>query len=267
MLSQRIFRSSTAIGRNLRHLSSEATTSTSTSIATERKRAPNPENIPDLITPKNSVQRYAEQLTDKDPNLVWGLTTPVTPPVLPDNPKEIAALDPAQNADARGYSGRKVVIRQQNSHVSQQPKTQEETWILSFSDDGETGATWQNPLMGWVSSGDPMSATQGLQMTFNNAKEAVYFAKKKGYNYEVAQPIVRHRRGDDAQYQDNFLTQNIQKQIARDGTKCYHWKRPKSMASHYFRPLTYHGERACDQYGPNPKQEIDPDVTPVNKMR
>lgn len=262
-----------AVGRcKLRALSSEAAKSASsstTSVTTEeRKKAPNPENMPDLITPKNSVQRYAEDLTELDPNVVWGVTKH-TPAVLPEDPSEIATLDTAQNADIlRDASGkRKVLIRQMNSHISQQMKTQEETWIISYMDDGATGATWQNPLMGWVSSGDPLSATQGLQVTFKTAKEAMYFAKKKGYDYEVAKPIVRHRRSDDAQYQDNFLPQNIAKQVARDGTKCNHWKRPKSMASHYFRPLKFHGEGPCNQYGPNPNQETEPDVTPVSKMR
>jgi len=264
MLSQRLLCSTLSLRRSqalLRHFSSETTT-----VTTERKKAPNPENIPDLITPKNSVQRYAEDLGEKDQNIVWGLTSPQKAPVLPENPAEIATLDPAQNADKRLHS-RKVVIRQMSSHVSQQPKNQEQKWTLSFMDDGETADTWTNPLMGWVSSADPMSATQGLQMTFRNAKEAVYFAKKKGYNYEVAEPIVRHRRSDDAQYQDNFLPQNITKQVARDGTKCYHWKRTKSMASHYFRPLKYHGDGTVTQYGPNPEQDIDPDVQPVQKMR
>merc|ERR1712157_187865 len=116
-----------AVGRcKLRALSTE-----------ERKKAPNPENMPDLITPKNSVQRYAEDLTELDPNVVWGVTKH-TPAVLPEDPSEIATLDTAQNADIlRDASGkRKVLIRQMNSHISQQMKTQEETWIISYMDDG-----------------------------------------------------------------------------------------------------------------------------------
>jgi len=270
MLSQRFIRSSLPLSRRnntlVRHFSSESTSTTT--VTTERKKAPNPENIPDLITPKNSIQRYAADLKEKNPNIIWGLTTPPGDniPVLPANPQEIATLDTAQDADKR-LATRKVLIRQKHTQVSQQAKNPEYTWILSFMDDGETADTWSNPLMGWVSSADPMSATQGLQMTFNSAKEAVYFAKKKGYNYEVAEPIIKHRREDDAQYQDNFLPQNIQKQVARDGTKCHHWKRSKSMASHYFRPLKYHGDGTVPQYGPNPDQEIEPDVVPVQKLR
>lgn len=161
-----------------------------------------------------------------------------------------------------------MVIRQLKTKASQNPDREVDSWTISFNEDGENGNCWNNPLMGWVSSADAMSATQGIQMdTFKTAKEAVYFAKKKGWNYEVKTPVVRERRSDGAFYQDNFLPQSVAKLVKREGTKCDWWKRPNSMSSHYFRPLKYHGDGAVAQYGPNPDAEIAPHVTPVKKIR
>lgn len=121
--------------------------------------------------------------------------------------------------------------------------------------------------MGWTSGADPMAANMVMQMTFRNAKEAVYFAKKRGWSYEVQRPIMRQMRNDGAAYQDNFLPQRIATMVRMDGTKCNQWYRPKSGASHYNRPLKYHGDGIVDQYGPNPNAEVAAHVEGKYKMR
>jgi len=104
-------------------------------------------------------------------------------------------------------------------------------------------------------------------MVFRNAKEAVYFAKKRGWVYEVDRPIFRQMRHDGAQYQDNFLPQRVAALVRRDGTKCDHWHRPAAGASHYTRPLKYHGDGIVAQYGPNPDAEVAPHVEGKYKTR
>lgn len=106
-----------------------------------------------------------------------------------------------------------------------------------------------------------------MQMTFRNAKEAVYFAKKRGWDYEVAQPIVRRMRNDGVTYQDNFLPLRIATMVKMDGRKCDQWQRKKSGASHYTRPLKYHGDGLVPQYGPNGTAEVAPHVEGQYKLR
>jgi len=52
------------------------------------------------------------------------------------------------------------------------------------------GHRWENPLMGWQSSGDFM---QGTHLNFNSKEDAVRFANKQGYEYFVQEPNERKR--------------------------------------------------------------------------
>ncbi|XP_071845322.1 NADH dehydrogenase [ubiquinone] iron-sulfur protein 4, mitochondrial-like [Apostichopus japonicus] len=51
-------------------------------------------------------------------------------------------------------------------------------WQMEF----ETRERWENPLMGWASSGDPFSNTS---LTFSSKDDAIRFAVKNGWWYEV----------------------------------------------------------------------------------
>lgn len=104
-------------------------------------------------------------------------------------------------------------------------------------------------------------------MSFRNASDAVYFAKKRGWDYVVAEPIVRYARNDGAQYQDNFLPQDIAAKIRRERKKCKQWEREASGTSHYQRPLTYDGKALARQHGPNHSDPIAPRVPGYYKMR
>lgn len=62
------------------------------------------------------------------------------------------------------------------------------------------GHRWENPLMGWQSSGDVM---QGTKITFNSKEDAIAFAEKQGYEWYVAEP--QERRFVPKAYANNFL--------------------------------------------------------------
>jgi ETC complex I subunit conserved region len=119
--------------------------------------------------------------------------------------------------------------------------------------------------MGWTSSGDAYQSEPPL--VFENALDAVYFAKKRGWKYIVKEPIRRQVRDDGAQYQDNFFPQAIAARVAKERKQCDQWKRVESGASHYFRPLKYHGKGVVPQYGTNPDQETAPHVEAYYKIR
>ena len=220
----------------------------------------------DAISP---VQQAREEMTKYDRHMVWGKTDKefFPAPVLPEDPKEVAALDPVDQGHRTDMNGnvRTVVIRQQKKSMRQAPLNPEVSWRIYFYEDGIAAEKWTNSLMGWASNADPYQAAPPL--TFSNAEEAVYFAKKRGWNYVVKHPITRYMRRDDAQYQDNFLPQWLATKVQLEGTSCDYWHRPSAGTSHYFRPLKYHGEETVGQFGPNGTAEIAPAPKGYYKMR
>jgi len=224
-----------------------------------------------LESEKSPIQKYREELHAIDPHAVYALSTPEPDPVLPENKAEIAALDPAhKNQIPLNPDGTEkwVVIKQEQSKWPvQSPLEKESAWVISFQDQGETAETWDNPLMGWVSSADPMANNMRLQMSFGTAEEAKYFAEKRGWQFTIEEPILRRGRDDDAQYQDVFLPQNVTVKIKREGHKCDHWYRDAAGASHYFRPLKYHGNGTVRQHGPNIDAPTEKDAESYYKLR
>lgn len=62
------------------------------------------------------------------------------------------------------------------------------------------GHRWENPLMGWQSSGDMM---QGTNIHFESKEDAIHFAEKQGYEYFVQEP--NSRKFIPKAYANNFL--------------------------------------------------------------
>ncbi|KAI1765361.1 ETC complex I subunit conserved region-domain-containing protein [Hypoxylon sp. FL1150] len=62
------------------------------------------------------------------------------------------------------------------------------------------GHRWENPLMGWQSSGDFM---QGTKLEFKSKEDAIAFAEKQGYEYFVQEP--NERNFSPKAYANNFV--------------------------------------------------------------
>lgn len=73
------------------------------------------------------------------------------------------------------------------------------TWRMDW-DPLPKGHRWENPLMGWQSSGDFM---QGTKLNFKSKEDAVRFAEKQGYEYYVQEP--NERRVVPKAYANNFV--------------------------------------------------------------
>merc|ERR1719444_523373 len=106
-----------------------------------------------------------------------------------------------------------------------------------------------------------------LQLLFDTKEQAVRFAKKRGWSYEVAPEIQRDYEEGEVEYQDNFLSKVVARKVQSDGAKCNWFERSEAGASHYFRPLKYHGDGKVAQYGPNGEKVVDKDVEGQYKMR
>jgi len=224
-----------------------------------------------LESEKSEIQKYREERTAIDPYAVFTLMTPLPDPVLPENKSELAALDLAHKnqipLNPDGTEKMVLIKQQQSKWPGQSPLNKESKWVISFQDMGETGECWNNPLMGWVSSSDPMANNMRLQMDFDNAEDARYFAEKRGWKYMIEAPIIRMGRDDDARYQDVFLPQNVTGMVQRNGHKCDHWQRPLAGTSHYFRPLKYHGDGVVRQHGPEREEVTAKHVEGYHKLR
>jgi hypothetical protein len=214
-----------------------------------------------------AVQRRLEAMAEKDHSMIFDSGMVLADPILPENPAEVTALDPAHKVSQRMPDGRErmVVIKQLRAKPNQSPLNPESVWKISFDDDGSVGERWKNPLMGWNSTSDTNGCDTPLH--FRNAAEAVYFAQKRGWKYLVKEPVIRKMRDDGAQYQDNFLPQSITSKIKREGLQCDHWERKASGSSHYFRPLTYHGDGEVRQHGTKPFEETLPHTEEYYKLR
>jgi len=250
---------------------SKAMSSTSKDLAQVKEEEENNATRELLESDKSPVQKYVEKTREMDPHMVWGTTIAPPDPQLPVEESEIAALDPAHmNQDPLNLDTgeqRVVTIKQESANNSQAPLNLEKEWLISFQDDGELAHTWDNPLMGWVSSSDPLANSHRLQMQFRNAADAVYFAKKRGWSYVVDEPKVRKGRSDDAQYQDNFLSQAVAFRVRKERHDCDEWHRDEAGASHYFRPLKYHGDGVVPQHGPTGTADVAPHVDGSYKRR
>ncbi|CAI5787581.1 NADH dehydrogenase [ubiquinone] iron-sulfur protein 4, mitochondrial [Podarcis raffonei] len=56
-------------------------------------------------------------------------------------------------------------------------------WKIEF----DTRERWENPLMGWASSADPLS---NVLMTFSTKEAAIAFAEKNGWSYDVQEQRI-----------------------------------------------------------------------------
>jgi len=77
-------------------------------------------------------------------------------------------------------------------------------WRMAFSTEGK----WVNPLMGWTSTADPLEHVGRAAFNFYTKEEAIAFAVKSGWSYEVAEPNKRRtiRQKRYMGYGDNFST-------------------------------------------------------------
>ncbi|KAJ9476674.1 NADH dehydrogenase [ubiquinone] iron-sulfur protein 4, mitochondrial [Pseudozyma hubeiensis] len=79
--------------------------------------------------------------------------------------RTVRIFRPAKTANSSGKAGTKV-------------------WRVDF-DILQGSARWENPLIGWASSGDYM---QGTSLKFRSKEDAIHFCEKQGWDYHVTEP-------------------------------------------------------------------------------
>ncbi|XP_053214560.1 NADH dehydrogenase [ubiquinone] iron-sulfur protein 4, mitochondrial-like [Panonychus citri] len=91
---------------------------------------------------------------------------------------------------------RRVRVFKEAKNAMQSGNKNTYTWKLDF----ENRERWENPLMGWTSTGDPIS---NLSLKFNSLEEAIAFCEKNTWFYTVDEP-PEPRKPKKKSYADNF---------------------------------------------------------------
>ena len=104
---------------------------------------------------------------------------------------------PASSVPQSIYKDRVALIYRPTRNVMQSGRAQTHKWIIQFNSDVPR---WENPLMGWTSSRDPV---QGITLKFDSKDEAISYAQDQGWAYEVKESEEVPMRPKS--YADNFL--------------------------------------------------------------
>uniref|UniRef100_A0A3B3VW49 NADH dehydrogenase [ubiquinone] iron-sulfur protein 4, mitochondrial n=1 Tax=Poecilia latipinna TaxID=48699 RepID=A0A3B3VW49_9TELE len=78
-------------------------------------------------------------------------------------------------------------IKTRKVHIFVPAKTAMQSGINStkkWKMDFDTRERWENPLMGWASTADPLS---NMVLSFSSKEDAIAFAEKNGWSYEVTE--------------------------------------------------------------------------------
>ncbi|KAI9179755.1 ndufs4 NADH dehydrogenase Fe-S protein subunit [Blastocladiella emersonii ATCC 22665] len=102
--------------------------------------------------------------------------------------KAVTKVEPIEQTDVAVASGAPELMRQRAVRIFRPAKTAMQSgndntrfWKLEWNNEDR----WTNPLMGWASSADYQQATF---LKFRTEEEAVRFAERQGYQYEVVAP-------------------------------------------------------------------------------
>ena len=168
---------------------------------------------------------------------------PDLPTYLPKNVAEMAVL----SEQPTNQRIRKVTIRQKAQTAMQSAPSKSYPWTIQWA----SQERWSNPLTGWTSTADPMS---NQQLHFDSAEDAARFASRQGWSFEVEAPISRKQVLGTKKYAFNFLAENVENKLKREGVKTKEFTHVGANASNWFQSLKYHGDGECEQHGPPKKK-------------
>lgn len=182
---------------------------------------------------------------------------PATPQPMPEDKSEIAVF----NGFPTEHQNRTVVIAPRLDKTMQSGQGHVHQWQITW----KQRARWTNPLMGWTSSADPMS---NVKLHFDSKEEAESYATKNGWKFECTQAVSESTQAPEEWkvYNHNFLPKRVENEVkqanagaATDYTQFAHHTH---NASHWFQPLTFHGEKEVRQHGPKKSNsDIQPKST------
>ncbi|EFY85789.1 NADH-ubiquinone oxidoreductase 18 kDa subunit, putative [Metarhizium acridum CQMa 102] len=157
-----------------------------------------PSRLQSSLTPSNAPVDTAHQPDyDVPADKATSTFTPV-PSRVQDGSEDILPAAVLSGAPME-LQARTVRIYKEAKPATQSGDFRTERWRMDW-DILPKGHRWENPLMGWQSSGDFM---QGTHVNFKSKEDAIHFAEKQGYEYFVQEP--NSRKFTPKAYANNFL--------------------------------------------------------------
>lgn len=95
------------------------------------------------------------------------------------------------------FEDRMALIYRPARNSMQSGRAQTHKWLIQFN---SNVPRWENSLMGWTSSRDPV---QGVTLKFENKEDAVKYAQEQGWAFEVKEDEQIPKRPKN--YAENFL--------------------------------------------------------------
>uniref|UniRef100_UPI001CB94F57 NADH dehydrogenase [ubiquinone] iron-sulfur protein 4, mitochondrial-like isoform X1 n=1 Tax=Erigeron canadensis TaxID=72917 RepID=UPI001CB94F57 len=99
----------------------------------------------------------------------------------------------------------RVLIYSPARTASQQGAGKVGKWKINFL----STQKWENPLMGWTSTGDPYANVGDAALSFTSEEDAKAFAERHGWDYTVKKhhsPLLKAKA-----YADNFKWKGLPK--------------------------------------------------------
>jgi NADH dehydrogenase (ubiquinone) Fe-S protein 4 len=93
-------------------------------------------------------------------------------------------ITPVTGIPEEHVKSRRVRIFKPAKNAMQSGTSNTQRWKMEF----ETRERWENPLMGWASSGDPLS---NMNLDFINKEDAISFCEKNGWPWFLEEPIEK----------------------------------------------------------------------------
>ncbi|RPB04234.1 hypothetical protein L873DRAFT_1457785 [Choiromyces venosus 120613-1] len=169
----------------------------------------NPNKSVATATPAaNSAAAFPETESETPSDFATSAYSPVN--TFPVQRSENDALDAASISGAPlDLQARTVRILKPSKPATQSGNWNGRQWRMDW-DVPPKGHRWENPLMGWQSSGDFM---QGTHIFFKSKEDAIAFAEKQGYKWFVQEPNERAFRSKA--YAANFFHSSKKLKIIR----------------------------------------------------
>lgn len=96
-------------------------------------------------------------------------------------------ITPTTGVPEEHIKSRKAFIRIPTRNTMQSGTNNLHKWRITF-DERER---WENPLMGWTSTADPLS---NLELNFSTREDAIAFCEKNGWEWDTEDPPVKPKR-------------------------------------------------------------------------
>eukprot|EP00941_MAST-03F_sp_MAST-3F-sp1_P000644 g644.t1 len=127
------------------------------------------------------------------------------------------------------FKGKTCTIKKATNLTVQSSDYSVRHWTIDF---GVQDDKWTNPLTGWTSSRDTLRQISP-HMKFESAEQAIDFAKRQGWDYEVQEDMSKYKEDFDGEkdYGDNFLTQLAKSKVAKVGEKQFSYGRSANTSA------------------------------------